>query len=109
MNLVSCIFLLSIMIIFSPPKIVKAQLQYELYTLNSVSKNDWISSIVGTYSNINDEFSCATKCNMNVCNAWMYDKGLKTCALANVFLSLKAASISKFTFKGYMLDPNSGV
>ena len=84
MNLVSFIFLLSI--IFFLPKIVKAQLQNELYTLSSVSKTDWISSIAGRYSKIKDEFSCATKCNMNVCNAWMFDKGSKTCTLGDVFL-----------------------
>ena len=83
MNLISFIFLLPI--IFSPPKIVKAQLQSELYILSTVSKKDWISSIVGRYLKIKDQFSCATKCNMNVCNVWVFDKGSQACTLGNVF------------------------
>ena len=80
-------FILQICTIFYPPKIVYAQVQNELYTLSSVSKNDWISNIVGKYSKIKDEFSCATKCNMNVCNAWVFEKSSNTCTLGNVIFA----------------------
>ena len=83
-------FILQLCTIYYPQKIAYAQIQNELYTLSSVSKNDWISSIVGKYSKIKDEFSCATKCNMNVCNAWVFEKSSKTCTLGNVIFACAA-------------------
>ena len=81
------LFILQLCATFYPPKIVYAQLQNELYTLSSVSRNDWISNIVGKYSKIQDEFSCATKCNTNVCNAWVFEKISNTCTLGNVIFA----------------------
>ena len=80
-------YILQLCTIFYPQKIAYAQIQNELYTLSSVSKNDWISNIVGKYSKVKDEFSCATKCNMNVCNAWVFEKSSNTCTLGNVIFA----------------------
>lgn len=88
MILVSFIFQLST--VFYPQIVVHGQLQNELYTLSSVSKSDWMSSIVAKYSIIKDEFSCATKCNLKVCNAWVFDNGAQICTLGNVILDFFA-------------------
>ena len=92
-------FILQLCATFYPPKIVYAQLQNELYTLSSVSRNDWISNIVGKYSKIEDEFSCATKCNMNVCNAWVFEKNSNTCTLGNVIFAWNKLVINLYYFE----------
>ena len=92
MILLSFVFQLST--VFYPQIVVHGQLQNELYTLSSVSKSDWISKIVAKYSKIKDEFSCATKCNLNVCNAWVFDNSSQTCTLGNVIFFMKGTLIS---------------
>ena len=104
MILLSFVFQLST--VFYPQIVVHGQLQNELYTLSSVSKSDWISNIVAKYSKIKDEFSCATKCNLNVCNAWVFDNSSQTCTLGNVFFfHERNINFGFFFIWGTVLDP----